>query len=92
MTRFPAHLPLRGAALTLALALAGCSSIESFVAGDKLDYRTQGTRTPGLEVPPDLTQLARDSRYQPTGGAVSASALAAMMLSEQPTVHQRCSP
>jgi len=75
VTRFPAHLPLRGAALTLALALAGCSSIESFVAGDKLDYRTQGTRTPGLEVPPDLTQLARDSRYQPTGGAVSASAL-----------------
>jgi outer membrane protein assembly factor BamC len=75
VTRFPAHLPLRGAALTLALALAGCSSIENFVAGDKLDYRTQGNRTPGLEVPPDLTQLARDSRYQPTGGAVSASSL-----------------
>lgn len=75
MTRLSAHLPLRGAALTLALALAGCSSIESFVSGDKLDYRTQGSRTPGLEVPPDLTQLARDSRYQPTGGAVSASSL-----------------
>lgn len=75
MTRFPAHLPLRGAALTLVLALAGCSSIESFVSGDKLDYRTQGNRTPGLEVPPDLTQLARDSRYQPAGGAVSASSL-----------------
>lgn len=75
MTRFPASLPLRGAALTLALTLAGCSSIESFVSGDKLDYRTQGNRTPGLEVPPDLTQLARDSRYQPAGGAVSASSL-----------------
>ncbi len=75
MTRSFAHLPLRGAVLTLALALAGCSTIESFVAGDKLDYRTQGNRTPGLEVPPDLTQLARDSRYQPTGGAVSASSL-----------------
>lgn len=75
VTRFPASLPLSGAALALLVALAGCSTIENFVSGDKLDYRTQGNRTPGLEVPPDLTQLARDSRYAPTGGAVSASAL-----------------
>ncbi len=76
MTRLPpASLPLRGAALSLAVALAGCSSIENFVSGDKLDYRTQSARTPGLEVPPDLTQLARDTRYAPTGGAVSASSL-----------------
>ncbi|WP_341890424.1 outer membrane protein assembly factor BamC [Variovorax sp. YR752] len=75
MTRVPAHLPLRGAALALGLglALAGCSSIENFVAGDKIDYRTSGTKTPGLEIPPDLTQLARDSRYATSGGAVSAS-------------------
>ena len=73
MTRLPASLPLRGAALSLAVALAGCSSIENFVSGDKLDYRTQSARTPGLEVPPDLTQLARDSRYLPTGGAISAA-------------------
>lgn len=71
MTRSSAFLPL---VLSLA-ALAGCSSIENFVSGDKLDYRTQGNRTPGLEVPPDLTQLARDSRYAPTGGAVSASTI-----------------
>lgn len=76
VTRLPVHLPLRGAALALAVAaLAGCSSIENFVSGDKLDYRSQGSRTPGLEVPPDLTQLARDTRYAPTGGAVSASTL-----------------
>lgn len=75
MTRLPASLPLRGAALSLAVALAGCSSIENFVSGDKLDYRTQSTRTAGLEVPPDLTQLAKDTRYAPTGGAVSASSL-----------------
>ncbi|TXH53841.1 MAG: outer membrane protein assembly factor BamC [Burkholderiaceae bacterium] len=68
-------MPLRGAALSLAVALAGCSSIENFVSGDKLDYRTQSTRTAGLEVPPDLTQLAKDTRYAPTGGAVSASSL-----------------
>ena len=34
------------AALALAVALAGCSSIENFVSGDKLDYRSQGSRTP----------------------------------------------
>ena len=75
MTRLPAHLPLRGAVLALGLALGGCSTIENFVAGDKIDYRTAGNRTAGLEVPPDLTQLARDSRYQPAGGAVSAAAI-----------------
>ncbi len=67
------HLPLRGLALSLALALGGCSTIENMVAGDKIDYRSSGTKTPGLEVPPDLTQLARDSRYLPTGGAISAA-------------------
>ncbi|MFT3666019.1 MAG: outer membrane protein assembly factor BamC [Piscinibacter sp.] len=76
MTRPFALSPLRGAALALSFALlAGCSSIENLVSGDKLDYRTQGNRTPGLEVPPDLTQLARDSRYAPSGGAVSASTI-----------------
>lgn len=73
MTRCRSHLPLRGAALALALALAGCSTIENFVSGDKIDYRTAGTKSPGLEIPPDLTQLARDSRFTPSGGAVSAS-------------------
>ena len=60
-----------------AVSLAGCSSIESILSGDKIDYRTSGAsaRTSGLEVPPDLTQLTRDSRYQPIqGGAVSAAA------------------
>ena len=77
VSRPSVSLPLRGAALVLAVAMAGCSSIESFVSGDKIDYRTQGSRTPGLEVPPDLTQLARDSRYTPAGGAVSAAAIQA---------------
>jgi len=65
---------LRGCALALAVGLAGCSSVESFIAGDKIDYRTTGSRTPGLEVPPDLTQLSRDARYQSSGGVVSAAA------------------
>jgi outer membrane protein assembly factor BamC len=45
---------------------------------DKVDYRSGGTKTAGLEVPPDLTQLTRDSRYQQTqGSAVSAAAFQA---------------
>jgi outer membrane protein assembly factor BamC len=67
--------PARAAFLLLALGLSGCSSIENFVSGDKVDYRSAGTTNPkGLEVPPDLSQLARDQRYvQPTGGSVSAA-------------------
>jgi outer membrane protein assembly factor BamC len=57
------------------VALAGCSSIESVFSSDRLDYRSQATKTPTLEVPPDLTQLARDGRYTPqASGTVSASA------------------
>ncbi len=69
-------LKLPAFAATAVLALSGCSSLDSLMSGDKIDYRTSsGARTTGLEVPPDLTQLTRDSRYQPTqGGAVSAAA------------------
>jgi outer membrane protein assembly factor BamC len=82
VTRFLASSPLRGAALLLAMLpiawLAGCSTIEDFMSGDKLDYHSQGAKTPGLEVPPDLTQLARDSRYQtPSSGSVSATSFQA---------------
>lgn len=75
MNRLFAVTPIRAATLGLALALSGCSSIESFLAGDKVDYRSQAGKTAPLEVPPDLTQLARDSRYQPQSGTVSASAM-----------------
>mgnify|MGYP003429103720 CR=1 FL=1 len=34
------------------------------------------TKTAGLEVPPDLTPLAKDGRYQPQTGTVTASAMA----------------
>ena len=67
--------PIRGAVLALALTLAGCSSIENFMSGDKIDYRSQAGKTTALEVPPDLSQLARESRYQPPIGVVSATAM-----------------
>lgn len=57
------------------IAVAGCSSVESFLAGDKIDYKGQANKTAPLEVPPDLTQLSRDSRYQPQGGVISASGM-----------------
>ena len=76
VTRSPS-LTVRAAAAAAftGLLLGGCSTIDGLVSGDKLDYRTTGTKTAGLEVPPDLTQLTKDSRYQQTqGNTVSAAA------------------
>ena len=67
--------PSRSAALLLALSLTGCSSLSDLVSGDKIDYRSQNTKTQALDVPPDLSQLAREGRYQPQSGVVSASTL-----------------
>jgi outer membrane protein assembly factor BamC len=66
--------PARLAALALVTGLAGCSSLTD--GGDKTDYRNGTVKTKTLEVPPDLTQLARESRYQSQGGVVSAAAAA----------------
>ncbi|MDP2004616.1 MAG: outer membrane protein assembly factor BamC [Rubrivivax sp.] len=62
-----------------ALALtAGCSTTgDGLLSGDKIDYRTATVRTQPLEVPPDLTQLAREGRYQPQRGVISAAAVGA---------------
>jgi outer membrane protein assembly factor BamC len=66
---------VRLATLALAVALAGCSTTESLF-GSKVDYQAGAAKTAPLEVPPDLTQLAKDSRFQPQGGVVSAAAAA----------------
>ena len=64
--------------LGTALCLSGCSGLDSLATGDKIDYRSSGTKTAGLDVPPDLTQLTRDSRYQQMQtGTVSAAAFQA---------------
>jgi outer membrane protein assembly factor BamC len=54
--------------LAASLALVACSSLET----DKVDYRSAG-KAASLEVPPDLSQLSKDNRYQVPGGAVTAS-------------------
>ena len=69
--------PARTAAVLIAASLAACSSVDEFLSGDKIDYRSTGVKTSGLDVPPDLTQLARDSRYQQPSGSVSATAFQA---------------
>ena len=66
--------------LALVAALSACSTLE----GDKIDY-TSATTGSTLEVPPDLTQLSKDSRYAVPGGAVSAAALQASQQAAQPS-------
>jgi outer membrane protein assembly factor BamC len=66
-------LPRSTLAVPLLLALAGCSTVDNFLQGDKVDYKSQSVKTSPLEVPPDLTQLQRDGRYAPASGSVSAS-------------------
>lgn len=68
-------LKTRWTLCVVAAALGGCSTVGNWFSGDKVDYRSV-SKTPAraLEVPPDLTQLSRDSRYQVPGGPVSAAA------------------
>jgi len=66
----------RLACTAFVLSLAGCSTIDSLFSTDKVDYRAASRQTQGLDVPPDLTQLAKDNRAQVQGGSITASALA----------------
>ena len=56
----------------LTIALSACSVLE----GEKIDYKS-ASKGSSLEVPPDLKQLSRDTRYAVPGGVVSANALQA---------------
>jgi len=53
--------------------LAGCSSLREVMEGERIDYKSSGAKGPSLDIPPDLTQLSRDTRYVVPGTAVSAS-------------------
>ncbi|MDY7578056.1 outer membrane protein assembly factor BamC [Herbaspirillum sp. RTI4] len=59
-------IPVRSIAAALALAgLAGCTSVGNLLEGERIDYKsaTEKSKTPRLEIPPDLTKLQRDNRY-----------------------------
>ena len=69
--------PLRLSTLALAtLLVSGCTVLNPF-SGEKVDYKTSAAKSKPLEVPPDLSQLSRDSRFQAQGGVISASTAAA---------------
>ena len=64
------HHLARASLIGLAVALSACSVIQE----DKIDYKS-AQKASTLEVPPDLTQLAKDTRYT-TAADTSVSALA----------------
>ena len=68
-----AHAAARWTTVALAVALvSGCSALQE----DRVDY-TSARQTNTLEVPPDLTQLSRDSRFTVPSGVVTASGMQA---------------
>jgi outer membrane protein assembly factor BamC len=64
----------RLATLCLAAGLSACT-FGGIGSGDRVDYKSGSVKINPLEVPPDLTQLGRDGRYQPQRGVVTASTL-----------------
>lgn len=58
----------KAALISITLALGACSALET----DKVDYRS-AAKAPSLDIPPDLTQLSKDTRYSVVDGAISAS-------------------
>lgn len=71
----------RGLFCALALSglstLSGCTSFSSALEPDRIDYKSASkvSHAPTLDVPPDLTQLQRDNRYQvPEAGKGIATA------------------
>jgi outer membrane protein assembly factor BamC len=77
VTVFFARLPhalTTGALVLLMAALTACSSVG--LGNEKVNYKTEANVKPvALDVPPDLSQLSRDSRYAMPGGTVSAATL-----------------
>ncbi|HEX5356441.1 MAG TPA: outer membrane protein assembly factor BamC [Aquabacterium sp.] len=73
------------AALASALVTSGCSSISETLSGDKIDYRTSGTQSVRLDVPPDLSQLPGQTRFgQAPASTVTASSLVRTDKAEAP--------
>ena len=56
------------------LVLSGCSSISNLLQSDRIDYKSSGQAGPSLDIPPDLTQLSRETRYVVPGTVASANA------------------
>ena len=62
----------------ICLALGLLSACSSLMDTDKVNYKSDGTaKIVPLDIPPDLTQLARDTRYAVPGGSILASNMSA---------------
>jgi outer membrane protein assembly factor BamC len=62
------HFKRSATVLALASLLSGCSMLQE----DKIDYKS-AAKAPTLEVPPDLTQLRKESRYALESTSTTAS-------------------
>ena len=71
------------ALLGMSLTLTACSF--SYLQSDKVDYKSASAakKAPSLEVPPDLSQLTRDTRYNVPGASVSAASYQAGQVPQQ---------
>ncbi|MCV2353866.1 outer membrane protein assembly factor BamC [Paucibacter sp. B2R-40] len=72
-TATPVRLACRLAVASLLGSLAACSTLDNTFSSEKVDYRSGARQTAGLDIPPDLKQLARENRNQPQGETVSAA-------------------
>lgn len=79
--------------VTTLAGLTGCSSLNSMLESDRIDYKS-ATKAPAskLEVPPDLTQLQRDGRYtvpERASGTITASGYSAQQATKPgPEIYQ----
>jgi outer membrane protein assembly factor BamC len=70
-------------AVAIAALLSGCSVLEE----DKINYKSAAKSTASLDIPPDLSQLRKDSRYalESTSATASGFASAAQKVSDAGT-------
>lgn len=80
------HHLTRASLIGLAIAVSACSSIQE----EKIDYKS-AKKASTLEVPPDLTQLSKDTRYT-TAQDKSVSALALQAGQSQVPAVERAAP
>ena len=65
---FSAPFKRTSTVLALATLLSGCSMLQE----DKINYKS-AAKAPTLEIPPDLTQLRKESRYALESTSTTAS-------------------
>lgn len=58
----PLFAPLTIVGALSVCSLSGCSSLNSMLEPNNVDYKSAG-KAPTLDIPPDLTQLQRENRY-----------------------------